>query len=259
MHSEAMQLLFNDIGLTSVRCRGLWVPHKVLASVLARSTRPLLFENKDPIYTYTKRGSCTLLAFQQEYFAVFAEHQRKDYAPDAIRVVQGFTGGNALAADTFVIVNPCGGEEIEDLRALRISAGHHQPDALSDFFSLSTQELPPVQSARMLIAIGTPTEASVIEYDPAHIFVGTVPLACTYQGKWEGVAGLHTVNINPSHSPPVRLQVDGMSGGPIFSIDGGPGSYVANFRGIILRGGNGCLSYMDAALICRMFEKLRSS
>jgi hypothetical protein len=171
--------------------------------------------------------------------------------------VQGFTGGPTLAADTFVVVNPCGGEEIEDLRALKISRRHHETRDLSDFFPLSTQPLPPVQSALMLIAIGTPTHASMIEYDPAHIHVGTVPIACVYQRRSALVAGLHTVRINPSQAASSRLQVDGRSGAPIFSIDGRPGGYVANFRGTILRGGNGHLHYMDSALICRMFEKLR--
>lgn len=110
-----MQLFVNDMGLTSVRCRGLLVPHRAIASVLARSTRPLLFENDDPNYVYTKRGSCTLLAFHKEYFVVFTEHQRHGYSPAAIRIVQGFAGGPALATDTFIVVNPCGGEEIEDL------------------------------------------------------------------------------------------------------------------------------------------------
>jgi hypothetical protein len=164
-----MPLFINDIGLTSVRFRGLLVPHRAILAVLARSTPPLLFENDDPSYQYSKRGSSTLLTFQQEYFAVFAEHQRQGYSPDAIRIVQGFTGGPAFAVDTFVVVNPCGGEEIEDLSALRISSDHHKREDLSDFFPLSDQRLPPVQSALMLIVIGTPTQASTIDYDPAHI------------------------------------------------------------------------------------------
>jgi hypothetical protein len=254
-----MQLFVNDVGLTSVWCRGLLVPHRAISSVLARFTRPLLFENDDTKYLYTKRGSCTLLTHQQDYFAVFAEHQQRGYNPDAIRIVQGFTGGPTLAADTFVVVNPCGGEEIEDLRALRISRRHHEQRDLSDFFPLSEQQLPPVQSALMLIAIGTPTETSTIEYEPAHVHVGTVPIACIYEGSSTSVAGLHTMRINTSHSAALRLQVDGMSGAPIFSIEGRPGEYLANFRGTILRGGNGQLHYMDSAIICRMLKKLRSA
>jgi hypothetical protein len=254
-----MPLFADDMGLTSVRCRGLLVPHTAIPSLLARSTRPLLFENTDPDYLYTKRGSCTLLAFQKEYFVVFAEHQRRGYNPDAIRIVQGFSGGPILAADTFVVVNPCGGEEIEELRALRISNRHHNERDLSDFFPISEQPLPPVQSARILIAIGTPTHASLIDYDPAHVHVGTVPIACIYERTSTSVGGLHTVRINPSHDSSLHLQVDGMSGAPIFSIDGRPGWYAVNFRGTILRGGNGYLHYMDSMLICQMFEKLAPS
>ncbi|MGJ5006788.1 hypothetical protein ACQR05_03370 [Bradyrhizobium oligotrophicum] len=253
-----MQLFANDIGLTSVRCRGLFVPHSAIPSVLARSTRPLLFENDDPDYVYTKRGSCTLLAFHKECFVVFAEHQRHGYRAEAIRIVQGFTGGPALASDTFIAVNPCGGEEVEDLRALRISTDRHTHQELSDFFPLAERPLPPVQSALMLIAVGTPTWASTIEYDPAHIHVGTVPVACIYERKSTTVAGLHTVSINSSRNDSLHRQVDGMSGAPIFSVDGQPGSYAVNFRGTILRGGNGHLHYMDNMMISKMFEQLQS-
>jgi hypothetical protein len=88
--------------------------------------------------------------------------------------------------------------------------------------------------------------------------VGTVPVACIYERRSTSVAGLHTVTINPSHTASSCFQVDGMSGAPIFSIDGHPGSYVVNFRGTILRGGNGKLHYLDDMLISQMFEKLRS-
>jgi hypothetical protein len=91
-----MPLFFNDLGLTSILCRGLLVPHKAIPAALARAARPLLFENDDPRFQYSKRGSCSLLEFRQEYFAVFAEHQRDRCPPDAIRIVQGFTGGRRL-------------------------------------------------------------------------------------------------------------------------------------------------------------------
>jgi len=81
---------------------------------------------------------------------IFAEHQQRGYSPDAIRIVQGFTGGPTLAADTMVVVNPCGGEEIEDLRALRISRRRHEQRDLSDFFPLSNR------SSRVTISTSPP-------------------------------------------------------------------------------------------------------
>lgn len=212
-----MPLLLNDIGLTSIRCRGLLVPHKAIVAALALAVRPLLFENADPIFQYSKRGSCTLLAFGQEHFAVFAEHQRRGFSPDAIRIVQGFTGGPALAADMFVVVNPAESEEIEDVRVLRISS-NRQREQLSDFYPVSDHQLPPIESARMLIAIGTPTQTSTIDYGPTHIHVGTVPIACLYERGWPSATGLHTARIKPSQSAFSRLDLDGMSGGPMFSL-----------------------------------------
>jgi hypothetical protein len=131
--------------------------------------------------------------------------------------------GPALAVNTFVVMNPCSGQEIEDVRALRISSDHHEPQHLSDFFPLSEHRLPPIQSARMLIAVGTPTQTNTIDYDPAHIHVATVPLACLYEGA-SCILGLDTVRINPAHKKLSLLDLDGMSGAPVFSIDGNPGN-----------------------------------
>jgi hypothetical protein len=122
-------------------------------------------------YQYSKRGSSTLLAFGEEHFAVFAEHQRANSSPDRIRIVRGFSSGPSLAVDTFVTVNAVG-EEIEDVRALRISREHHSRQNLFDFAPVP-ERLPPVQSAKMLIAFGTPTAKSEITYDPGHVHVGT--------------------------------------------------------------------------------------
>jgi len=252
-----MFLLQNDIGLTSVRYRGLLVPHRAILEVLARCIRPLLFENDDAVYHYSKRGSSTLLAFGEEYFVVFAEHQRADYVPDRIRIVRGFSGGPSLAIDTFVTVNAVG-EEIEDVRALRISREHHSRRDLFDFAPVP-ERLPPVQAAKMLIAFGTPTAKSEISDDPGHVHVGTVPVPCTYDRPSINATGLHHAKITASRGPFLPLDLDGMSGGAVFSIDGQPGQYVANYRGMILRGSNGYLHYIDAALIRRIFEKFGGS
>jgi hypothetical protein len=177
--------------------------------------------------------------------------------PDRIRIVRGFSGGPSLAIDTFVSVNAAG-EEIGDVRALRISREHHSQQDLLDFAFLP-ERLPPVQSAKMLIALGTPTAKSEINYDPGHVRVGTVPLPCTYDRPSINATGLHHAKITQSRGSFVPLDLDGMSGGAIFSVDGLPGQYAANYRGMILRGGNGYLHYIDSALICRIFEKFSTA
>jgi hypothetical protein len=118
--------------------------------------------------------------------------------------------------------------------------------------------IPSVQSARMLIALGLPTETTTIDYDETHIHAATVPIPCTYERSWPSVAGLHSVRITLAQARLLRaLDLDGMSGGAIFSIDGNTGDYVANFRGAILRGGHTHLHYMDVAALRRMFEKFQ--
>lgn len=244
----------NDIGLTSVRCRGLLVPCKSMPAVLARSVRPLIFETDDPTYNFSMRGSCSLVRSPTEYLVIFTEHQRRDFAAQSIRVVSGFTGGNPLSVDTFLVVNPNDGEEYEDIRALRVSKSHHNASDLTDFYMLS-DHLPPIRQARMLIAVGVPTFHSRVEYEPTHVHAGTICIPCVYQRPWPSVRGLHTVRTKAA---PGRntWPLDGLSGGAIFSIDGTCGSYTAHLRGISLRGGHESLHYMDIAAVGLIIQKM---
>lgn len=253
-----MPLYVNDFGLTSIRCRGLLVPHRAIPAVLARSVRPLLFENDDPNFQYSRRGSCSLVAYRGNYFVLFAEHQRGEDGPESIRIVRGFTGGPSLAVDTFLSVSASDGEEFEDIRALRVSCEHHPLEQLSDFFPIADY-LPPIQSAKLLIACGVPTEVSSIDYEPAHVHVATATIACEYERQSAFTAGLHAVKvITKSNRPDGLFGVDGLSGGAMYSVDGFPGNYAAHFRGTILRGGNGYLHYMDVTLLRRIFDRFKS-
>ena len=47
------------------------------------------------------------------------------------------------------------------------------------------------------------------------------------------------------------MDADGMSGGPVFHIGGGPGSYFAGFAGMLLRGGRASayLHFMSAGFL----------
>jgi len=233
------------------------VPHRAISATLARSVRPLLFENDDQHFQYSKRGSCCLVAYRAERLIVFTEHQRDGYSPESIRIVQNFTGGPSIAVDTFLSVDSKSGEEFEDLRGLKVARDHHAPEQLSDFFPIA-DHLPPVQNSKLLIAVGVPTELTMIDYEPAHIHAETVSIACTYEARSAAVTGLHSAKITtPPSQQHHAVGVDGLSGGAIFSVDGKPGAYVVHFRGTILRGGNNRLHFMDVAAIRMMFNKMQ--
>ena len=148
--------------LAAVRCRGLLIPCKALPSVLARSVRPLVFENDYAECQYSMRGSCTLVRSEHAHLAVFTEHQRQGQSAAQIRIVSGFEGGNCLAAEILLAVDPSQGEEYEDLRGLKISTTRHTPEELTDFFPLPS-DLPPVNESRILIATGLPTHHSGVD------------------------------------------------------------------------------------------------
>jgi hypothetical protein len=229
----------------AVSCRGLFVPTRALPPVLARSVRPLVFENFSE-YRFSMRGSCTLIRCNQIHLVIFTEHQRQDASPAQIRVVSGFEGGNCLVCETFLEVKKLEGEEYEDLRGLKIATARHSPEELKDFFPLS--HAPPIESSRILIAVGLPSKHSGVDYDPTNVRGATITIPCSYEGLSTHVRGFHRVRMKtlPGHE---NYPVDGLSGGAMFSVDGTPGNYQANIRGIILRGGRGLLHYVDIAAV----------
>jgi len=240
---------------TAVNCCGLLVPCRALPSVLARSVRPLVFENDDE-YRYSMRGSCTLVRSDRAHVAVFTEHQRQGQAPAQIRIVSGFSGGNCLTAETYPEVDPRDGEEYEDLRGLKIAVTPHSREELADFYPLPNAELPPVQGSRMLIAIGLPAADSGVDYDPMNVRGGTIAMPCSYLEVSTHVRGFHSVQTKfvPGYE---NWPVDGMSGGAVFSIDGIPANYSSNLRGIVLRGGADRLHYIDIAARSRRCDSDR--
>ena len=234
----------------AIRCRGLHVPCRALPSVLARSVRPLVFEN-DSEYRYSMRGSCTLVRSNHVHLVVFTEHQRQGDPPARLRIVSGFKGGNCLIADRYLGVEKSDGEEYEDLRGLQISVACHTREELRDFFPLSN-EAPPVEHSRMLIAVGLPGRHSGVDYDEEmHVRASVIAIPCTYQGLSTNARGFHKAQMRvlPGYN---GYPVVGLSGGAMFSVDGTPGHYQANIRGIILRGGADTLHYVDIAAVFYM-------
>lgn len=252
---DQLPTLLGVEALAAINCRGLLVPCRALPSALARSVRPLIFENVSE-YQYSMRGSCTLVRSDDVYLAVFTEHQRQGEPPALIRIVSGFESENCLVADMLLEVKEKDGEEYEDLRGLKIANASHKMEDLTDFFPLS-KKAPPVHHSRMLIAVGLPGRHSRVDYDPTNIRAGTIAIPCSYEGSFGNVRGFHTVRamILPGHE---AYPFDGLSGGAMFSVDGTPGNYQANIRGIILRGGSGMLHYLDIAAVDYMAEYANS-
>jgi hypothetical protein len=135
---------------TAIKCRGLYVPHRNIDAALARSIRPLIFENDTPDYLYSRCGSCTLIEFNGEFFCLLTKHQHQGFALASIRIMKGFFGGASLAFDSFFSVEDSGGEEFEDVCALKIARSFHRTKLeLNDFFPLDSTE-PPIENSCLL-------------------------------------------------------------------------------------------------------------
>lgn len=250
------KLLLSD---TAIRCRGLFVPYREIDAALSHSVRPLIFENDCPAFLYARSGSCALLCYRGTYLAIFTKHQSLHFDLNATRVMQAFAGGASLAFDATISVNPDSGEEYEDVCAIRVArAIHRDRSDLASFFPINDIESA-MEEAHLFIAIGLPTHLSLIDYDAPHIHAETVTLPCQYAGTLLGPQYVHKLTISRlSPEIPEKFELDGMSGGAVFSIDGNLGAYETNFRGIIVRGGRDQIYIVDAAFVRRLFMRISS-
>jgi hypothetical protein len=130
------------------------------------------------------------------------------------------------------------------------------PTDVTAFFNLGENE-PRITDSRLLVAVGVPTQLSTMDYEKSHIHATTVTIPCAYTGKLIGPARMHRLTIIRSEAKiPTAFDLDGMSGGGVFSIDSRLGGYKTFFRGLILRGGNDQLYFIETSFFRQMIEKM---
>jgi hypothetical protein len=240
---------------TSIRCGNLFVPYRSLDGFIGRYVRALIFENNTPEYLYSRSGSCTLISFKGNRYCFLTKHQVADFDLNNAKIVKGSSGGDVFPLDTRWDVTPENEEEYEDLCTMRVS-----PSAAHsfEFFSLSPTETPSILNTKMLIAVGCPTSLSVINYEPNSIHIVTVTMPAQYEGASRNAAHLHTMKLTSNKDSPdfSQFDLDGLSGGAVFSLDGELRGYECNFRGIIVRGGNGFVHFIDAEFVRLMLGRI---
>jgi hypothetical protein len=181
----------------------------------------LIFENDCPDFLYSRSGSCALLSHDGNYFAAFTKHQSDTFDLNTTRVIRAFAGGSSLSFDTAISVNPGNNEEYEDVCAMQVArAIHKNASDLTAFFPIGDTE-PPIEKALLCIAIGLPTHLSAIDWGAPHIHAQTVTLPCQPTGRLLSSQHVHGLTISRSNPEiPTKFDLDGMSGGAVFSIDG---------------------------------------
>jgi hypothetical protein len=240
---------------TSIKCGNLFVPYRGLEEAVARYVRALIFENDIPEYLYSRSGSCTLLAYKEAQYCFLTKHQVGTFDLNNAKIVKSGFGGEVFALDTRWDVTPENQEEYEDILAMKVT-----PSSVPsfDFFDLSNNSPPSIRDSKLLIAVGCPTSLSEIKYDPHSVHIKTVTIPAQYQKPFDNAAHFHTMKLLSNQESPdfSNFNLDGMSGGAIFSIDGELRNYQCSFRGIITRGGNGFIHFIDTDFVTIMLRKI---
>ncbi|MDB5610115.1 MAG: hypothetical protein JWP25_7015 [Bradyrhizobium sp.] len=113
----------------------------------------------------------------------------------------------------------------------------------SKFFPIDDARTWPTGTAQMpFMAFGYPSGRQLFDED--HIGARCIEVQAVYDG---GSSSPHLQRMKMQKP----MDADGMSGGPVFYIGGGPGSYFAGFAGMLLRGGRASayLHFMSAGFL----------
>lgn len=241
---------------TAIKCGELYIPYRSLSDALGRHVRALIFENDDPNFLYSRSGSCSLLRYNDARYCFITKHQCRSFDLNNAKIVRSHIGGEVFSLDARWDVTPENEEEYEDICALRIADGSTSGLGLFDFYSTQGSATK-INLSKLLIAVGCPTAMSEINYEPNSVHVTTVTIAARYKSASRNARHLHSIELLSNDTSPdfSKFDLDGLSGGSIFSLDGELGSYECNFRGIIIRGGNGLIHYVDSEFIGLMINK----
>lgn len=244
---------------TAIKIGHIYVPYGALEEALASSVRPLIFGDEDGTGYYSKRGTCTLLNWRGGLFGFFTRHQLEGkvdldrQSPENIRIPMNNLGeANFPLKTLFNASKTDQAEEIEDICGVEIAideiAGPHQKG-----FASAEPDQDRALPAQLYICAGCPTREGEIDYETPRINIETLTLpALQDQNFTTNVAWLKRLTLK-NNVPEVPY--DGMSGGAVFALRGNLRSFACTFEGIIVRGSNGFLHYIDAAFVRSLLIK----
>lgn len=201
--------------LASVNINGLWVPGNSAPSQLGRFIEPAIFYNPDfPDFELSNRGTLTKCKVNDQYFGLVTVHQLSDFNNDQLVLFNNQKRRIHSAGHVVYARDRYGNEEKYDLRLFDFTRAIEYGDYSSgDWFNLTSQidESANFDDA-ILLAFGYPTSEQSHDYEVKHI-----------KSVWAYLYGKkHYSLVNDRKTFKVtnsdEIEVDGLSGGAVFSI-----------------------------------------
>ena len=257
---------------------GLSLPNKVAFEKLSYSIRPLgsfsrPYEGMEHLRAYsidvlsgkrnrqafypTRTGSATLVSYRHRRFALFTRHQFRIIAGNndlkeaieslVIYIADDKETSNLPIEDLLFTEQ----ESDDDLNDLVVAVIHDRvwvKRHYSFFFPIGIADNLP--AATDLIAAGFTYRPG---YNPISHALGVSDITAI-AGKLNGYLRRQRDMVGHMHYEGDRGSLDGISGGGVYALTATRESFVLTFAGIVIRGGNGHIYFLNNARIVRILE-----
>jgi len=244
-------------------------PHTLIDKIVSNSCRLVIMEHEETGLPYYFRGSCTLVTFNNCYYVIMTRHQL-GIAPDVVPCSDVINRIRPLTNDTKSIagnipIEFCNFErsnpslEFHDLLFFKVQSSWDEFNQEKCYFS-RVFDFTKHNKAESLL-VGCPMSKVDIEayYDAFYdgkvgpIHVKSFITACDFDHSFnsEYYSQMYN-NINP------EIELNGFSGGAVFSLISTTNGREAVFDGIVLRGGNGLVRVVDSNYILKVLRIIDS-
>jgi hypothetical protein len=186
--------------------------------------RPVVFENDDPQWRFSARGTSFLAAVDGNVFALTARHVINGFRPSQYRIQQHLGSHSMLPIHQPFTVE-LHYEDFEDFVVIPIAC----PCAIDDCLALDQTAIRWSALERVLI-VGFPSDRNFVDYDAQQILIQPVGMVGRFTGNSIG-EGLREVAFDSAGD---LVSFDGFSGAPVFEFT--QGGCPGRLLGIVLRG-----------------------
>ncbi len=255
-----MTLIFNLPALGAVKIGNLHFKHNSdIERTIAQSVRPVNLEYVGLTEYIGIKGSCTLLRSGKECFVACSRHQLKiprgvqfDFSVLEHVRFASFVDDQHLTnvpVDNLLYVTNNPDEEFHDVLLFHVSSNWrdlHQERR--HFFPIKKFVLCPREISW---AVGYPTQHNRFTYEPQKLEAVSQMIQCAFDGEHRtAVKNFKRYSIMNKH-----LELDGLSGGAVFSLVGELENFEIVFDGLIVRAGNGNAYVIDSSFLLQMAKR----
>ncbi len=215
-----------------------------------------MFENNDPEYKYTIRGTCFLCRYAGIDYAITAKHVVKDYSAEDAWIPFHPGARKAIPYNEQVITNALNAEDTDcaDLAFFRLERSMYLDSQFAGqlpyLISDPRQIWQPTLKGHFILR-GFPSNVNTVDYDEGVIGQRAFEVEADYI-KPSPMDHCHNIQFRDTS---MCSDLDGLSGTPVFWIgDTEPHDHL--FAGLLLRAGSDQGHFVHATVILDILHKI---